>query len=193
MSASPAADSRFHAVLARYERPLLGYAAVRCGDHSLAQDAVQETLLRFIRHSPQGDVESLGPWLFTACRNVLTDFRRKSPRSPVTNSSSGSPPADVSEDSRAAEAVSPESTPDEVLADKETTRALRQLITALPETQQQVVRLKFETGLAYRDIAAATGLSIANVGWLLHQAVTTLRQDWQRLETAGSRMPASCR
>ncbi|RYD26749.1 MAG: hypothetical protein EOP86_25485, partial [Verrucomicrobiaceae bacterium] len=70
--------------------------------------------------------------------------------------------------------------------------ALRRLITALPEIHQQVVRLKFETGLAYRDIAAATGLSIANVGWLLHQAVASLRQDWQRLETAGSRMPASC-
>ncbi|RYD35749.1 MAG: sigma-70 family RNA polymerase sigma factor [Verrucomicrobiaceae bacterium] len=192
MPASPAADSRFHAVLARYERPLLGYATVRCGDHSLAQDAVQETLLRFVRHNPQGDVESLGPWLFTACRNVLTDFRRKSPRSPGTNPSSGSISTDVSGDSRAAEAVSPESAPDEALADKETAHALRRLITALPEIQQQVVRLKFETGLAYRDIAAATGLSIANVGWLLHQAVATLRQDWRRLETVGSRMPASC-
>jgi DNA-directed RNA polymerase specialized sigma24 family protein len=55
-----------------------------------------------------------------------------------------------------------------------------------------VVRLKFETGLAYRDIAAATGLSIANVGWLLHQAVTTLRHDWQRLEAAGPRPFATC-
>ena len=41
---SPA--DRLSAVLDRFERPLLGYAMVRCGDHGLAQDAVQETLRR---------------------------------------------------------------------------------------------------------------------------------------------------
>jgi hypothetical protein len=51
---SPA--DRLSAVLDRFERPLLGYAMVRCGDHGPAQDAVQETLLRFFRHAPAGDL-----------------------------------------------------------------------------------------------------------------------------------------
>ncbi|MES2706117.1 MAG: sigma-70 family RNA polymerase sigma factor [Verrucomicrobiota bacterium] len=183
----PSPADRLDPVLARYERPLLGYAVVRCGDHGMAQDAVQETMLRFLRHGPAGDVESLAPWLFTTCRNVLTDLRRKSSRHPLMEF-----PADPSAASAVTETVSPESAPDEALAEKETARALRRLITALPEIQQEVVRLKFETGLAYRDIATATGLSTANVGWLLHQAVATLRQDWRRLENAGPLSPISC-
>ncbi len=178
---SPA--DRLTAVLDRFERPLLGYAMVRCGDHGLAQDAVQETLLRFFRHAPAGDLESLAPWLFTTCRNALIDLRRKSSRHPLMDSHP---------DSGLGDPISPAMAPDEALEEKETAAALHRLIAGLPGNQQEVVRLKFETGLAYRDIAAATGLSIANVGWLLHQAVTTLRHDWQRLEAAGPRPFATC-
>lgn len=186
---SPA--DRLPTVLDRYERPLLGFALVRCGDHGMAQDAVQETMLRFLRHNPAGEIEDLAPWLFTTCRNVLTDLRRKASRHPLMESAAHSLTGTAV--AAASEAVSPEFTPDEALAEKETAHALRGLITALPEIQQELVRLKFETGLAYRDIAAATGLSIANVGWLLHQAVATLRQDWQRLENAtGPLIPATC-
>lgn len=181
--AMPATD-RLHAVLARFERPLLGYALVRCGDQGTAEDAVQETLLRFLHHAPSGDLESLAPWLFTTCRNALTDLQRKSSRHPLM---------DATTSARLTDSPSPDPTPDAALAEKETAHALRRLIAALPVIQQEVVRLKFETGLAYRDIAAATGLSIANVGWLLHQAVTTLRHDWQRLETAAGPLPfATC-
>ncbi len=178
---SPA--DRLASVLDRFERPLIGYALVRCGDYGTAQDAVQETLLRFLRHGPAGDLESLAPWLFTTCRHILTDLHRKSQRHPPMDSLTAFGQAD-------APSLSP--APDEALTEKETARDLRRLMASLPANQQEVVRLKFETGLAYRDIAAATGLFTANVGWLLHQAVTTLRHDWQRLETAGPLLPVSC-
>jgi RNA polymerase sigma factor (sigma-70 family) len=178
-----AATDRLHTVLARFERPLLGYALVRCGDHGTAQDAVQETFLRFLRHGPAGEVESLAPWLFTTCRNALTDLHRKSSRHPLMDSATLD---------RLTDASCPGPSPDEALAEKETARTLRRLTATLPANQQEVVRLKFETGLAYRDIAAATGLSVANVGWLLHQAVTTLRADWLRLEAVGPLPLSSC-
>jgi len=179
----PSPADRLPAVLQRYERPLLGYAFVRSGDHGLAQDAVQETLLRFLRHAPSGDLESLAPWLFTTCRNVLTDLHRKASRHPLAETLSSGSPAD-------APTAAP--SPDEALEAKETAHFLQGRIAALPAIQQEIVRLKFETGLAYRDIAAATGLSIANTGWLLHQAVATLRADWQRLESAPPGLPVSC-
>jgi RNA polymerase sigma factor (sigma-70 family) len=179
----PAATDRLHAVLQRFERPLLGYALVRCGDHGAAEDAVQETLLRFLRHDPPGDLEALAPWLFTTCRNVLTDHHRKSSRHPLM---------DDTMQQTLAHTTSPGLAPDEALVGKEAAHSLRQLMAALPDIQQEVVRLKFETGLAYRDIAAATGLSIANVGWLLHQAVTSLRTAWAEQESPGPVAFASC-
>jgi RNA polymerase sigma-70 factor (ECF subfamily) len=52
--------------------------------------------------------------------------------------------------------------------------ALRRLAT-LPENQQEVLRLKFQHDLSYRDISEVTGLSVSHVGVLIHQGLKTLR------------------
>lgn len=49
------------------------------------------------------------------------------------------------------------------------------LVGNLPDNQQEVIRLRFQGGLSYKDIAAVTGLSVGNVGFLLHTAIATLR------------------
>ena len=58
-------------------------------------------------------------------------------------------------------------------------RALR-LLDALPENQREVVRLNFQAGLSYAAISRITGHSVSNVGFLLHTALKTLRQQMQR-------------
>ncbi len=58
----------------------------------------------------------------------------------------------------------------------DTAAQLSRLITALPANQQEVLRLKFQESLGYRDIATITGLSVTNVGYLLHTALKTVRQ-----------------
>ena len=52
----------------------------------------------------------------------------------------------------------------------------------LPVSQQEVVRLKFQSDLSYRDIATITGLSVTNVGYLLHTAIQKLREQMQQDE-----------
>ena len=49
------------------------------------------------------------------------------------------------------------------------------LMQRLPENQREVVRLKFQNGLSYKEIASVTELSVSNVGFLLHTALNTLR------------------
>ena len=61
-------------------------------------------------------------------------------------------------------------------------RILAQL-ERLPENQQEVVRLKFQNGLSYREISRITGHSESNVGFLLHTALKTIRE---RLEKSDS-------
>ena len=52
---------------------------------------------------------------------------------------------------------------------------IRQQIEQLSDQQQEVLRLRLKDGLSYQQIADVTGLSASNVGYHLHQAVTTLR------------------
>ena len=48
-------------------------------------------------------------------------------------------------------------------------------IETLPERQQEIVRLKFQHGMSYRQISAITSESVSNVGYLLHNALSDLR------------------
>ena len=59
---------------------------------------------------------------------------------------------------------------------RETEDHLLQMVAELSDNQQEVVRLKFQENLSYREIAEVTGLSVSNVGFLLHTAVMKLRE-----------------
>lgn len=61
-------------------------------------------------------------------------------------------------------------------------QAVMRLIDGLPENQQKVIRLRFHSGLAYREISEATGLTVTNVGYLLHTALGKLRSQMQQLD-----------
>lgn len=79
-------------------------------------------------------------------------------------------------DGAAAVCESPMPTQTDAMEQAETESQVRDLLGDLPENQQEVVRLKFQDNLSYRDIAEVTGLTVSNVGYLLHVAVKRLRE-----------------
>ena len=152
--------------VARYERPLCAYVAHLTGNVERSRDVVQETFVRLCS-AERGQVEGrLAQWLFTVARNLAIDWRRKEGRVAMlseteTQSYAGRPdaaptPADAAERHDAVSAV------------------LREL-AALPPVQQEVVRLKFQHGLSYREIGEVLNLTTTNVGFILHTALKTLR------------------
>ncbi len=161
----------FTEILTRYERPLLAFARQQCGDAETARDAVQDTFLALIRERPGGGLEELAPWLFTVCRRRLIDHHRKHHRLQSMDT-----------------LLTLSETPDEsipgpaaALEQKEDSTLLRRLVQRLPDRERELVRLKFEGGLSYQDIATATGLTVSNVGYLLHHAVQSLRSQFHAL------------
>ena len=48
---------------------------------------------------------------------------------------------------------------------------------------KDILRLKFEAGLSYKQIAEAMRMSVSNVGVQLHTALQTLRRLWKRENT----------
>ena len=45
----------------------------------------------------------------------------------------------------------------------------------LPENQREVIRLKFEGDMSYKEISQVTQLSVSNVGFLIHAGIKRLR------------------
>src|SRR5215468_1254313 len=74
------------AALERYESHLVRYATWILGDIERAREVVQETFLRLCKEHQARIGDHLGQWLFTVCRNLAFDVRKKENRmSPLTD------------------------------------------------------------------------------------------------------------
>lgn len=71
-------EALLRGLLDEHGRALFGYATRLTGDAKLAEDVVQETLIRAWRHAGSLDPARgpLRPWLFTVARNVVVDLVR---------------------------------------------------------------------------------------------------------------------
>jgi len=86
--------------------------------------------------------------------------------------------------------ASQEPEPSTVLEKKEELSRVLGILETLPLNQQEVIRLKFQNGLSYREIGEVTSLSIGNVGFLLHTGLKTVRQKldaWSRSSSTAMR------
>ena len=68
--------------------------------------------------------------------------------------------------------------PAEAAARPEITSNILRALDNLPTNQKDVLRLKFQAGLSYKEIARATDLSVSNVGFLIHTALKSLRDQF---------------
>ena len=66
--------------------------------------------------------------------------------------------------------------PDDGLQLREATSKVWATLSELPDRQQQVLLLKFQDGLSYREMAERMGITVNHVGVLLHNAVKSLRK-----------------
>jgi len=57
-------------------------------------------------------------------------------------------------------------------------------MAALPSKQREVLRLKVEAGLSYKDIAEVMNLTVGNVGFILHSAIARVRESITEQERA---------
>ena len=154
-----------------FEGPLVQYATRIMGGLDAARDVVQETFLRLCSQERARVDGHLAEWLFSVCRNRALDIKRRQGRLTVLSE----------EHAERMPGHSPP--PDQLAEDRESATHALKLLHCLPDTQQEVVLLKFQHGLSYKQIAEVTGQSVSNVGFLMHTAIKTLR----------SRMTTPCR
>jgi RNA polymerase sigma-70 factor (ECF subfamily) len=150
--------------LGLHEGPLISYAAsILNGDYERARDVVQDTFLRLYLADPSTVRASLKAWLYTVCRNRALDVLRKEQRLDLGNEEMMLSFSDDRPD--------PASAADA----QEIGQRAWELLPRLSANQQEVIRLKFQNDCSYKDIARITGLSIGNVGFLMHMGLRKLR------------------
>ena len=148
------------APLVRYATRLLG------GDADRARDVVQDAFVKLMAQPPEAVDGHAVEWLFTVCRHRALDVLRKEGRMKRF------------EEGEIERVATAEIRPGRGLEAAETHAALLELIGHLPANQQEVVRLKFQNGFSYKEIARITELSVSNVGFLIHTGVARLRREF---------------
>ena len=148
-----------------YESLLISYAREITGELESAKDAVQETFLRLSSQNLNVLQPRLRPWLFVVCRNCALDHVRK-----IVKFST-----DPVEDH---ERASDNPAPDERAMVSEEGRRIWDLVAGLPLQQREIVKLKFEAGLSYKEMAETLKTSVSTIGVQLHEAMQTLRARW---------------
>ena len=147
----------------RFEKPLISYAKQITGDLDSARDAVQETFLRLSRQDLEKLEPRLAPWLYFVCRNCAMDYRRKNGRY-----------QELLEE----EDLPLEMCPRQTLVDEEDKQQLAALVARLTARQRELLKLKFEADLTYKEMAEVMKMSISNIGVQLHETIKTLRKLW---------------
>ena len=155
----------------RYQGPLIRYAVRFVGDVQRAQDVVQDTYLKLWQANRSEVDGHLAAWLYAVCRNRALDELRKDGRMSALRE-------------HAAERLPSRGEPGEPTPDRgERVSAALDVVQSLPRRQQEVIRLKFQCGLSYREIGEVMDLTVSHVGVLIHNAIKSIRQ---KLDTPGA-------
>lgn len=151
--------------LDQHESTLIAYTSgILGGDTEKARDVVQDALLRLYLTEPDRVRENLKSWLFTVCRNRAFDILRKEQRLDIGN--------DDVIDAAAHQAPDPAQS----AGTQELYENIWRCVDRLRPNQREVVRLKFLHDCSYQEIAGITGLSVGNVGFIMHHAIKKLRE-----------------
>ena len=136
-------------------RGFLAWARRHAPDAATAEDILQDAFVRALANvNALSPVEDLAAWIFSAMRNRLIDLWRGG--SARQRAGAIELPREVIEEITAEAGLNPldQFQRNEMLA------ALELAIEALPAPQREVIRAQALGGVAFRELAEATGVSI---------------------------------
>jgi len=167
-------DRRISEVVERERARLANFIRRRVGDPRDVEDVLQDVFYELVQANRLlMPIDHVTAWLFRVARNRITDlFRRKAPE---RFSDSAIPVADDELLSVEDWLPSPDAGPDALYARSVLLEELELAIAELPEEQRQVFVAHELEGRSFKDLAAATGVSVNTLLSRKRYAVLHLR------------------
>jgi len=169
-------NDRISAAIAREQSRLRNFIRKRVVDESDAEDILQEVFYELVQaYRLMRPVEQVGAWLFRVARNRIVDLFRKRRAAPMRDNTIME--AEDGEQFFWQDLLpSPETGPETAYAREVLLEELDAALDELPDEQREVfIAHEFE-GQSFRDLAAATGLSVNTLLSRKHYAVLHLRR-----------------
>ena len=154
-------ERAFRTLAERHAGAALRLARRILGNDTMAEDVVQDALLRVWINAPRWRPEAaFRTWLYRIVVNLCLNAKRRAPDLPLD---------------AAAQVADAGPAPDEQLQLRDRDKRLAAAIDALPERQRAAVVLTYQEGLSNADVAEVLDTSVSSVETLLVRARRALR------------------
>ena len=165
-------DSAFDTLLERHKNYIYSYIMFLVKDSDEANDFFQETFSRAIvairshRYQTNGKFSA---WLARIAHNLVIDKSRESETTKTIRENQIKP--------RVLNSLClSETTHEDKIIDHQTRKDIRRMLDYLPETQREVILLRFYDDLSFKEIAQKTGVSINTALGRMRYALINLRK-----------------
>ena len=165
-------NEAFDTLLNRHQQRVYSYILHIVKDEELADDIFQETFVKAIMTIKQGRYTESGKfsaWISRIAHNLIIDFYRQE-KSENT----------VSADNEDTDLLNRRDLCDDNIEDQMVTEQIhtdiRRLINALPESQREVLIMRYYKDMSFKEIADATGVSINTALGRMRYAIMNMRR-----------------
>ena len=162
-----------------YSRRLLGFIKQRVSGNEDAEDILQDVFYQFAGSTEP--IEQAGSWLFTVARNKITDKYRKH-KLPLADDVFGTSETDEESFDWREMLLAADTNPETEYLRNLFWEELQLALQELPSEQRDVFVMNEIDGIAFKDIAEQTGISVATLISRKRYAVLHLREKLQVLK-----------
>lgn len=170
-------QNAFEIIVEKYEKFVYSAVWTELKNSDDAFDASQEVFIRLWNAAGGFRCEStLKTWLYRMCKNCAYDYMRKHYKNKTLSLSR----MDSENDNEISEDIPLDVYTDEQVIKKETERAVRRAIAALPEEQRDVIVLRELEGLSYTEIAEVLGINEGTVKSRISRGREALKKNLEK-------------
>ncbi|MDD4778452.1 MAG: sigma-70 family RNA polymerase sigma factor [Fermentimonas sp.] len=172
VSYSKGNDSAFDTLLTRHKQSVYNYILYTVRDNGLAEDIFQDTFIKAIITIKQGKYIESGKfkaWVMRIAHNLIIDyFRQKKSESIISKDEYE---IDLfNNPSLCEDTVETQMVKTQVLND------VKKLICFLPESQREVLEMRYYKDMSFKEIADITGVSINTALGRMRYAILNIRK-----------------
>ena len=162
----------FEELLTRHQERVFKYIYLVVRNEALANDLFQDTFVKVIMFIKQRRYVENGrflPWVIRIAHNVMMDnFRKEQPEVSIHRQDH---PFDLLNNVR----LSDPSVEDDLIQ-QQLLRDVKELIAYLPDSQKEVVQMRFYDDMSFKEIASATNCSINTALGRMRYGLINLRK-----------------
>lgn len=165
-------NDAFDVILRRYQDRIFTYIINLVKNKDVADDIFQETFVKAITTIRQGrytDTGKFSAWLMRIAHNLVIDYFRQ-------EKSENTVSADQEETNVLNRRDLSEENVEDLLVTSQIHTDVRRIMESLPDTQREVLEMRFYRNMSFKEIAETTGVSINTALGRMRYAVLNMRR-----------------